>query len=98
MKPLTYTTFGPDSLLKSSELTAALNAIKGTDKTSDSDKSVSSIKMAIEILGCASFKNFAGFFKTIALSLSVISDANFNLNSSVTRGQAANYLKTLNEI
>ena len=98
MKPLTDTTFGPDSLLKSSELTAALNAIKGTDKTSDGDKSVSSIKMAIEILGCASFKNFAGFFKTVALSLSVISDANFNLNSSVTRGQAANYLRTLNQI
>ncbi len=98
MKPLTDTTFGPDSTLKTYELTEALNVIKGTDITSDSEKSVTAIKLALEILLSASTKDFAGFFKTIALSLSVISDCNFNIGNHITRGQAANYLKTLNEI
>lgn len=98
MEPLTDTTFGPDSSLKTYELTQALNPIKGTDKTSDSDKSVTAIKLALEILGCATTKDTAGFFKTIALSLSVIADCNFNVGNLVTRGQAADYLMTLYEI
>lgn len=98
MEPVTESTFAPDGSLKGFELTNALNVINGTDRTSDNNKSVTAAKLALEILGCATNKGFAGFFKTFALALSVVSDSNFNLGSYVTRGQVASYLMTLNEI
>ena len=98
MAPATDSSFAPDGALYGYELTAALNAIKGTDTTSDNKKPVTAIKLALEILGCSADKGFAGFFKTFALALKVVSDSNFNVGSAVTRAQAADYLMTLNEI
>ena len=98
MNGATETTFAPDATLKVGELEEAIAAIKGNEVTADSTKDATALRVAIEIFGCASSKGFAGFFKTVALALSVISDANFNINGEVTRAQAANYLKTLNEI
>ncbi|MBO7319860.1 MAG: S-layer homology domain-containing protein, partial [Clostridia bacterium] len=98
MEPVTETTFAPDGALKTNELRNALNVIKGEEGKSDSTKSVTAIKLALEILGCSADKGFEGFFKTFALALKVISDCNFNVGSLITRAQAADYLMTLNEI
>ena len=98
MAPESETTFNPDAPIKSYELVNALNAIKGTETASDNTKSVTVIRFAFDVLGCSATKGFVGFFKGIALGLSVISDNNFNITGTVSRGAAANYLMTLNEI
>lgn len=98
MEPTSATTFSPNGSLKGYELTQALNVINGTDNTSDNSNAVTNIKFALAILSGATDKGFEGFFKTIALALSVISDCNFDIGGNITRGATANYLKTLNEI
>ncbi len=98
MEPTTETNFSPNGSLKGYELTAALNVINGTDNTSDNNKSVTNIQLALALLTGATDKGFGGFFKTLALALSVISDCNFNLGGNVTRGAAANYFMTLDKI
>ncbi len=98
MEPTTETNFSPNGSLKGYELTNALNVINGTDNKSDNSKAVTNIKFAFAILGGSTEKGFEGFFKTLALALSVISDCNFNIGENITRGAAANYLRTLNEI
>lgn len=90
--------FGADEALTKGQLAEALNVIFGSENATDSTDKVSVINFAFTLLGGAGKKDFAGFFKTLALSLSVISDSGFNLSGSLTRGAAANYLKTFNEI
>lgn len=89
------TTFSPDSYLTNGQLNEAINNINGTNKATDGTSNVSVISLAFTIFGFASSKGFSGFFKTVALAMSIISDSNFAITSNVTRGQAADYLMTL---
>ena len=98
MKETAPKTFGADEALTKGQLAEALNTIFGSENATDNTKEVSAIEFAFTLVGGAGKKGFAGFFKTLALSLSVISDHGFKLTSDVTRGMAANYLKTFCEI
>ena len=98
MSGLTETSFGADEAITKGQLTEALNAIFGSDASTDDNSKASVITFAFSLLGKAGSKGFAGFFKTVALALNVISDSNFNIGGEVTRGVAASYFKTLNEI
>lgn len=95
MSGTSETTFSPDSYLTNGQLNEALNNINGTDNDISGTSQVKAITLAFSILGCATGKGFSGFIKTVALSMSVISDCNFAITKSVTRAQAADYLMTL---
>lgn len=98
MTGVTDTEFRPDEAITVGQVAAALNAITGAKNETDNNKEISVITLAFTLLGGGTSKGFAGFFKTLALAMSVISDSNFNIGASVSRGLAAKYLKTFCEI
>ena len=94
----TETTFAPDEAITKGEFAAALNAINGTDKATDKDTDATVIHVAFALIGAASKKDVAGFFKTLALAMNVIFDSNANFGASVSRIAAAQYLMTYSNI
>lgn len=98
MKGTAPKVFGADDALTKGQLAEALNVMYGSENATDSTDEVSVISFAFTLLGGAGEKGFAGFFKTLALALSVISDHGFNISGDITRAAAAKYLKTFCEI
>ena len=98
MKGITDTTFGANETLTMGQLSEAYNVIFGSNASTTSDDKVTVMNFAFSLLGKAGSKGFAGFFKTVALTINVITDSNFKLGAEITRGAAASYIKTLNEI
>lgn len=88
------TTFSPDSAITKGQLAYAMNVINKTENATDSEQAVSALAFSIEILKGAANKDFAGFFKTITLAFRIIVNNGADLLSSVTRAEAAQYLKT----
>ena len=97
MTGTTETTFSPDEALTSGQLAAAFNAINGTDNATDGTSKVSAAQLAFAFIGAGAKGGIKGFFKGISLYFQVIIDSGFNVVGSVSRAQAANYLKTLAE-
>ena len=98
MTGISDTEFGADSAITVGQLAAALNKITGAQNATDDTNEVTVATFAFTLFGGGFNKGFAGFFKTLALSLSVISDSNFKLSADVSRGLAAKYLATFCEI
>lgn len=96
MSATSETTFSPDEPLTNGQLNQALNVINGTKNATDDDSKVSSLKLAITFLSNGFQKGFPVVFNALSLSFKVIADN--GLFSSVSRGAAANYIKTFAEI
>lgn len=98
MSGLTTSVFGADEAITKGQLAEALNVIFNSEASTDDNNKVNVITFAFTLLGKAASKGFTGFFRTIELALSVITDYSFNFGSEVTRGAAAYYLEALNKI
>ena len=90
--------FAPDEIITKGEFAAALNAINGTDKATDKTNDATAIHLAFAFIGAAAKKDFVGFFKTLALAMTVLSDSNLVFGAGVTRIDAAQYLMTYSNI
>lgn len=97
MAPVTETTFCPDEALTTADLTAALNVILGTDLPAEGSVEVNAATLAMTILTSGAKKGITGFFKSIAIYFRVIINSGFNVTKTVTRAEAANYLKMFAE-
>lgn len=97
MSATSETTFSPDDALTSGQLAAAFNAVNGTDDAEDGTDEVSFMKLAVSFLQAGMKSGFTGLFKGVSMTFRVISDNCFNLGASVTRGEAAKYLKAFCE-
>ncbi len=98
MNATSDTTFSPDDALTSGQLAAAFNAINGTDNSTSGTAKVSVLKLAVQLMGAGAKKGVLGFFKSFTLACKVLTDNNFNMGDTVTRGEGANYLKAFDEI
>ncbi len=98
MSETSETTFSPDDAITKGQLAEAFNAINGTSNDASDKETASVLKFAFEILKSATQKGISGFFKGAKLSFEILSDKNFNLFSTVTRGESAKYLKELCEL
>ncbi len=98
MSATSETTFSPDAALTSGDLAAAFNAINGTDSSDSSTKDATVLELFISVLSGSFKKGFIGFFKGFALSYKILADNSFDVGASITRGEAANYLKAFCEI
>ena len=93
MSPTTETTFSPDEALTVGAFNEAMNAIIGTDRDTEDTSEVSILKFAISLFTASFKKGISGIAKGISLAFSIISDNAFRLTSTLTRGEAAEYLK-----
>lgn len=91
-------TFSPDDALTSGQLAAALNAVNGTDNATDSTDEVTLLNLAIEFIKASASKGFSGFFQGLIFSISLIANNFANLGNTVTRAEAASYIKDFCEI
>lgn len=82
------TTFSPDAPLTEADLSKALNKIDESYKVTDSDKEVSSFKMAYKLYRLTDKKQFFRFVDIINFSIRVIVKNDFKL----TRGEGAGIL------
>lgn len=98
MSATSAATFSPDEPLTNGQLAQALNAINGTDNSTDDESEVSVLKLAFAFLSNGIQKGFPGVFDAIVLSFNVLSDSGFDMGATVSRGAAANYFKTFSEI
>ena len=98
MTPTTNTTFSPDDALTVGQLNMAMNTVTGSDDSVDSDSEVSAFKLAFTFLKNGFSKGFEGFFDTFTLSFKVLSENGFGFGAKISRGTAANYLRTFAEI
>lgn len=96
MTPTTETTFSPDEALTAGDLNEAMNAIVGTSGDTEDTSEVSILKFAITLFTASFKKGISGIAKGISLAFSIISDNAFRLTSTLTRGEAAEYLKVFN--
>ncbi len=92
------TTFSPDDALTKGQLAAAMNAIVGANDATDSTDEVTVFEFAVSVFINSVRKGITGFFKGIELLYDLINNNIMNLGATVTRGQAAGYLKALDEI
>lgn len=90
--------FAPDAVITKGDFAAALNVINGTDNDTDNTKDATAIHLMFAFIKGATQKGAAGFFKTLALAMKVVSDNNFNLGAGITRAAAAQYLTTFANI
>ena len=97
MTETSETTFSPDDALTSGQLNAALNAIKGTDKSTSGSSKVNVAKFALAMLSGGASGGFAGIAKGMSLFFKIVMAHNYNVLETITRGEAANYLKALCE-
>lgn len=98
MTPTSDTTFSPDAPLTKGQLAMAMNAINGTDDSTDDDSEVKIGKLALAFMQNSFNKGFTGFFKAFALAFTILSANSFNINSTVSRAVSANYIRTFAEI
>ncbi|MBQ7294911.1 MAG: S-layer homology domain-containing protein [Clostridia bacterium] len=98
MSATSDTTFSPDANLTSGQLNAAFNAINGTSASESSTKDATVIELFTNVFGSSIKKGFMGFFKGLALSYKILADNDFKATDSITRGEAANYIKAFCEI
>lgn len=98
MTSTSATTFSPDDALTVGQLNMAMNAITGSDDSVDSDSSVSAFKLAFTFLKNGFSRGFEGFFAAFTLSFKVLSENGFGFGAKITRGVAANYIRTFAEI
>ena len=89
------TTFSPDEALTAGQLAAALNAIRGSDKAINMNTKVNVATFAISMIPAGASKGISGLVKGFSLFFKVITDHNYNVTATVTRGEAANYIKDL---
>ena len=93
MTGVTDDTFAPEEALTNGQLAAAFNKITGTDDATDGTDKVSYLSLAAGFLK-ASFKGgIKGIFKGIPLAFGIISDNLLKLGNTVSRAEAAKYLK-----
>lgn len=97
MSATSETTFSPDDAITSGQLAAAFNAVNGTDDATDGTDEVSFMELAVSFFRAGIKNGLTGLFKGISLTFKVISDNCFNLGASVTRAEAAKYLKAFCE-
>ena len=97
MTETSATTFSPDEALTAGQLAAALNAIRGTDKSINMNTKVNVATFAISMIPAGASKGISGLVKGFSLFFKVITDHNYNVTATVTRGEAANYFKALCE-
>ncbi len=97
MTETSETTFSPDDALTNGQLNVAYNAINGTDKSTDDTSEVTNLKFAFSFIGLGAKGGITGFFKGISLAYKVLSSSGVNLMNTITRGEAAYYLKTFCE-
>ena len=98
MTPTSETTFSPEEALTVGQLNMAMNVIVGSDDSVDSDSSVSAFKLAFTFLKNGFSRGFEGFFDALTLSFKVMSENGFGFGAKITRGVAANYIRTFAEI
>lgn len=91
------TIFSPDDPLTKGQLAMAMNAIKGTDESTDDNGEVSVGKLALTFITNGSNSGITGFFKTFFLSFRVLAENNFNFSSAISRAAAANYIRAFAE-
>ncbi|MBE6786162.1 MAG: S-layer homology domain-containing protein [Ruminococcaceae bacterium] len=97
MAETSETTFSPDDALTSGQLAAALNAIKGTDNSTDGTSKVNVASFAFAMISGGASNGIAGFFKGVSLFLKIVAAHNYKVTETITRGEAANYFKALCE-
>lgn len=93
MSETSATTFSPDEAITSGQLAAAFNVINGTDNATDGTDKVTAAGLAFSFLSAGAKGGFAGFFKGLSVYFKVIVGSGFDVFGTVTRGEAANYLK-----
>lgn len=98
MTPIDENRFMPSALLTKGQLNAAMNAINGSEKATDSDDDVTVLEFAVGFFGAASSKGIGGFFKSISLSFNILFDYKLKVSQSVTRAEAAQYLRLFDSI
>lgn len=99
MEGVSETEFAPDEALTTGQLNAAINAITGSEKATDGDSKVSILKLAIALVSAGAKKGgIMGFIKGYGLFIKAVSAYGFKMGTTITRGEAAFYLKSLAEI
>ncbi len=98
MTGLTETTFGADAIITKGQLAAAINAITGANGSTANTANAKMLEVALAMLTGGAKKGFIGFFKGAGLMLRVMAENSFNVYAEISRGEAANYLKDLDEI
>lgn len=98
MNTTSDTTFSPDATLTKGQLAQAFNVINETSNDTESTADARVIQLAFEILKSGAKKGFTGFIKSFQLCTTVLADKSFNVASTVTRAEAALYLKQFCEI
>lgn len=91
------TTFSPDDALTKGQLNEAMNAIVGAKNATDSTDDVTVFEFAVSVFINSVRKGIMGMLKGIELLYDLINNNIMNLGATVTRGQAAYYLKALDE-
>lgn len=89
--------FSPDAVLTTGQLAAAFNAMVGTNDSTGGTDEVSVLKLAISFFTGGIKGGFSGFIKGFKLCAKVMSDNNYKMNSTVTRGEAASYFRAFSE-
>ena len=97
MAPTSATTFSPEKVLNKGELNKALNVINGTDNPTDDTEEVNVMAFAEAVINNGAEKTFTGLINALSFSFNMMSDYGFDFKATVTRGEAANYFKTLAE-
>jgi len=92
------TTFSPDDALTDGQLAEAMNAISGTEKSTDGEKEVTVLEFATGFFGAAGNKGITGFFKSIGFSFRVLFAYKLNVGGKITRAEAAKYLREFAEL
>ena len=95
MTGVTDTEFAPDAKLTKGQLNAAVNAITGSEKATDSESEVSVLEFAIASVLAGAKKGVMGFFKGYGLFVKVVANYGFKMGTTITRGEAASYLVEL---
>ncbi len=83
--------FKPDEYLTKGQLAEAVNAIEGTEEETGGMLPVTVARFAHEIMHLADGEGISGVLKALSVSVTVLSDYNYNLLATVSRGEAANY-------
>ena len=97
MAATSSTTFSPEKILNKGELNKALNVINGTNNPTDDTAEVNVMAFAKAVINDGTEKSFADLINSLSFAFNMLSDYGFNFTAKVTRGEAANYFKTLAE-
>lgn len=91
-------TFSPDDALTIGQLAKAMNVMNGTDDPTDDASQASASEVAFSVLRNGIGKGLPGIFKSISLAITIIVDSGFDFGAPVSRGEAANYFVSYNQI